>query len=273
MFKGYYTAVSGMTTQQRRQEALSNNVANATTPGYKADEGTIRSFPEMLIQQTGRKHIPGTNLSIPKEANVGTLNSGVYMQETIPNFTQGSIQETGISTDVALIDGNYPDENGSVFFTVQSEDGVRYTRNGNFTVDGQGNLVTHLGQAVLDEENNPIQTGGLDYTLTKDGQLQLENGETVLLGVSYVADVNQLVKEGSDLLVLDEAGDGQAVDARGEAGVTFSTQQGVLEGSTVDMGQTMTEMNSAYRLFELNQKVLQAYDQNMQKTVNDIAKL
>lgn len=273
MLRGYYTAASGMFAQQRRQETLSNNISNALTPGYKQDQATLRAFPELLIQRMESKQTPvSSNMKVPMQTQIGAINTGVYVQETVPDFTQGGLKETGMTTDMALVNGVLPDENGSIFFTVQGEDGEpRYTRNGNFTVDGQGFLVTNQGQYVLDAEDNPIQTSGLEFRVTQEGVVQAGN-QAYDLGVAYSANPNQLVKEGQGLFRLDEAGD-PLVDARGNAGLTFTVKQNFLENSNVDTTQTMTDMMSAYRMFETNQKVLQAYDQSMDKAVNEIARL
>ncbi|RDW20568.1 flagellar hook-basal body protein [Oceanobacillus chungangensis] len=266
MLRGFYTAASGMISQQRQQEALANNIANINTPGYKADHTAIRAFPEMLIQEMGSKQIPVThNVHLPIQNPIGSINTGVYLQETVPNFTQGDIRQTGISTDLALINGQVPDEAGSIFFTVQNAAGeVRYTTNGNFTVDGAGNLVTNQGYYVLDEAGNPIQTGGIEFTVTQDGMLQTMDQNT-RLGLSYVVDVNQLVKEGDNLF------SGEAVAVPGAA--TYQVQQGALEQSNVDSLQTMTQMMESYRLFETNQRVLRAYDESMGKAVSEIGRI
>lgn len=140
MLRGFYTAASGMIAQQRQQESLANNVANVNTPGYKADQATLRAFPELLIQQMGSKKIPTTKgINLPGGQPIGALNTGVYVHEMVPNFDQGDIKQTGISTDIALINSALPDETGGLFFTLQNEQGdLRYTRNGNFTIDGEG---------------------------------------------------------------------------------------------------------------------------------------
>ncbi|AXI10604.1 flagellar hook-basal body complex protein [Oceanobacillus sp. 143] len=266
MLRGFYTAASGMITQQRQQEALANNIANINTPGYKADQTAIRAFPEMLMQEMGSKKIPVTNnVSLPIQNPIGSLNTGVYVQETVPNFTQGDIRQTGISTDLALINGQVPDETGSIFFTVQNDAGeIRYTTNGNFTVDGAGNLVTNQGYYVLNAAGNPIQTGGMEFTVTQDGVLQTAEQNTQL-GLSYVVNVNQLVKEGDNLF----SGEAEAVPGM----ATFQIQQGALEQSNVDSLQTMTQMMESYRLFETNQRVLRAYDESMGKAVSEIGRI
>src|SRR5699024_9174539 len=115
---------------------------------------------------------------------VGSLNTGVYVQEMIPNFEQGDLKETGMSTDLALVSDQLPDETGGVFFTVQNEAGdIRYTRNGNFTVDGHGALVTNQGYHVLDQAGNPIQTNGTSFNVQSDGMLEAD-GQNNQLGIA-----------------------------------------------------------------------------------------
>src|SRR5690625_3228871 len=157
-----------MITGQRKQEMISNNLANVNTPGYKADQATLRSFPELLLRQMGTKTIPTTNgLRLNESRPIGGLSTGVYAQESIPNFEQGPIRETGLLTDLAIVDGDKPEETGGLFFSVQNEAGdVRYTRNGNFTVDGAGFLTTNEGYYVLDQAGNQIQTNGIDFVVT-----------------------------------------------------------------------------------------------------------
>src|SRR5699024_8204388 len=131
---------------------------------------------------------------------VGSINTGVYVQEMVQNFVQGDLRETGISTDIALINGTFTDEMGNIFFTVQDEnDDVRLTRNGNFTVDGQGYLVTSQGYYVLDQNENPIQTGGSEFIISEDGVL-LAGADETTLGISYVVNANELEKEGNVLV-------------------------------------------------------------------------
>lgn len=261
-----------MIAQQRHQELVSNNIANANTPGYKADQGVLRSFPEMLIRQMGSKNIPTTNgLKLPVNRPIGSLHTGVYAQESILNFSQGDIKETGMFTDLALVDNDTPDETGGVFFTVQNADGdVRYTRNGNFTVDAEGFITTNEGYYVLNQTGNPIQTNGLEFTVTANGVVQ-GDGINAPLGIVYIANTNELIKEENDLLSA-EAGNVNAVNPDA-AGANFTVHQQHLESSNVNAMQSMTDMMNAYRSFEMNQRVLKAYDESMGKAVNDIARL
>lgn len=270
MLRGLYTATSGMIAQQRHQEALSNNLTNVNTPGYKADQTTLHSFPEMLIHQIGQRKIPTENeLTLRENRPIGSLNTGVYAQEMIPHFSQGNLKETQLSTDLALVSGVMPDETGDIFFTVQNETGdIRYTRNGNFTVDGAGYLTTHNGYYVLDSTNNRIFTDDIEFTVTSDGNL-LSDNNTIPLNIAYIENTNDLMKEGHDLYNGNDTPVVNVNDSEAE----YSIEQGFLESSNVDTGQTMAQMIQAYRSFEMNQRVLRAYDDSLDKAVNDIGRI
>lgn len=277
MLRGFYTAASGMLAQQRRTEMLTNNMANANTPGFKEDQSSVRAFPEMLLERIGSHTIPTEKgLNLPIHSQIGHLSTGVYMQEAAPKFLQGDIQQTQRNTDIALVDGTMPLNNengvkGTVFFTVTNSDGaLRYTRNGNFTLDGQGFLTTPQGFYVLDENNNRIQLNSENFTANENGTI-MENGQQVArIGIGFAENPYTLIKEGDGLFRKD----GQPLgNAYNEGGVNFAMQQGFIEGSNVDSSRTMTEMMSAYRSFEANQKVLQAYDRSMEKAVNEIGRI
>ena len=279
MFKGFYTAMSGMTAQQRKTEILTNNMANANTPGYKSDQSTIRSFPDMLMSAITSNGVPTKHgLNISKATPVGALNTGVYLQETLANYAQGSLQQTGLLTDVALIDGQLPineetGKPGAIFFRIQHPDGNEaYTRNGNFTLDGQGNLVTGMGLRVLDRDGNPIQLENDRFTISPEGNITDENGVQVAqLGVAFSANTDVLMKQDNGLFRMLE---GEALPSAYDVeGVTFGMQQQYLEASNVDASQSMTNLLTAYRAYEANQKVLQAYDKSMDKAVNEIGRV
>ncbi|OMP66602.1 flagellar hook-basal body protein [Domibacillus epiphyticus] len=265
MFRGFYTAASGMIAQQRRTEILTNNMSNVNTPGYKADQTSMRAFPEMLLRRIDETSIPVENkLNLPFEPFVGSLNTGVYLQETMPNFRQGDLRETGLSTDLAL-------QGESVFFTVQNEAGeTRYTRNGNFTIDLEGYLTTASGLYVQDTEGERIQLTSDQFTVDSQGRVTENGAEVAQIGVAYAEDPNALIKEGDGLYRIEGAALPQAFGAEGAA---FAIHQSFLEGSTTDAARTMTDMLTAYRAFEANQKVLTAYDRSMEKAANEIGRV
>lgn len=278
MFRGFYTVASGMLAQQRKTEMLSNNMANANTPGFKADQSAMRSFPNMLLNRIDQKTVPTENgLNLPTNNRVGALSTGVYMQEAIPKFIQGDLRDTGLKTDLALVDINIPvnpenGQKGSVFFTVEGGDGTpRYTRNGNFTLDGLGYLTTASGQYVLDDEGNRIQLSSDQFTVDETGLITDQNGAKARIGIGFTENPLELIKEGDGLY---RTADGNQLESAYNAeGIQFKMQQGYVEASNVDTSRTMTDMLTAYRAFEANQKVLQAYDRSMEKAANEIGKL
>ncbi|MBW3110345.1 flagellar hook-basal body protein [Bacillus sp. MCCB 382] len=278
MFRGFYTVASGMLSQQRKTEMLTNNMSNSNTPGYKADQASMRAFPEMLMDRMDSTSIPTEKtLTLPFNQRVGKLNTGVYMQETIPSFIQGDLQETGRGLDVALLDGPMPVDRetgirGSVFLTVEGPAGsTRYTRNGNLTVNGNGFLTTNSGFYILDDNGDRIQLDSDQFTVGENGQIVVDGNAVATLGVGYSNNPNLLVKQGDGLFARED--NGALPDAYEEDNVSFTTKQGFLERSNVDASRTMTDMMSAYRAFEANQKVLQAYDRSMEKAANEIGRV
>ncbi|TSB48596.1 flagellar hook-basal body protein [Alkalicoccobacillus porphyridii] len=265
MLRGLYGAAAGMLTQQQRQELLTNNMANANTPGYKADQSSIRSFPEMLLQARNAQSVTGRGYQ------VGSISTGTYLQEVLPNFRQGSIVETGNGTDLALIDGVLPEgengQRGMLFFAVQGDDGqARYTRNGQFAVSDSGQLVTTEGHPVLNTAGETIQVEDEEFIVNESGIVTSSAGANLgQIGISYAENPAELVKEGNGLVRAEEELPAAAFD--------YQIRQRFIEQSNVDANQTMTEMMSALRSFEANQKVLQAYDQSLDKAVNEVGRI
>ena len=279
LFKGFYTVATGMVAQQRKTEILTNNMANANTPGFKSDQSTIRSFPDMLMSAVSSTTVPTEHgFALKKLDTVGAVNAGVYLQETPANYQQGSIYETDFRTDVALIDGQLPIDaasgnQGAIFFRLENPNGGEsYTRNGNFTLDGEGYLVSPNGLYVLSGNGERMQFTNDNFTISQDGTIIDENGQQAgTLGVAFSANPDLLVKQDNGLY---NTTDNTALpSAYNQNGVTFSMQQSYLESSNVDAARSMTELMTAYRAFEANQKVLQAYDKSMDKAVNEIGRV
>lgn len=276
MFKGFYTAASGMIAQQRRTELLTNNMANAETPGFKSDQSTIRSFPDMLMSAIDEEKLPTENgLAVRTNDVVGSVTAGLYMQEIFANQQQGQLMQTDLPTDIALISGDLPVNaegvQAAVFYRLQADDGEAelYTRNGNFTLDGAGYLTAADGKYVLSTAGEPIQLQSNDFQVTADGTVT-ENG-------AQVAQIGIAIAENPEAMLLKQDAGYYATANNAElpaaqAG-TYSMQQMFLERSNVDTAKTMTDLMTAYRAFEANQKVLTAYDASMQKAVTEIGKV
>lgn len=275
MLRGFYTATAGMLAQQRRTEMLSNNLANANTPGYKSDQAAMKAFPEMLLKRVEADKVSVQNgQSFGTASTVGSLNTGVYLQEMIPQFTQGDLRETGLSSDLALVEEIIPvngetNTKGMLLFTVQTpNDGLRYTRNGQFTRNENGQL-TLAGNPVLGTNGQPITVASDQFEVTPDGTVRVDGIAQAQIEIVFANDTRTLIKEGNGLFRAED-GLPSAVD---NPEISYQLKQGFVEGSNVDVSKTYTEMMTAYRAFEANQKVLQAYDRSMDKAVNEIGRL
>ncbi|MBS4178074.1 flagellar hook-basal body protein [Lederbergia citrea] len=258
MLRGFYTAASGMYAQQRKTDMLTNNMANINTPGFKEDQAAIRAFPEMLLQR-----IEASSTQTGKVKQIGSLNTGVYMQETLPRFIQGDLQESNLQTDLALSDT----DGRPVFFTVDDNGQSKYTRNGRFTLDGDGLLTTAAGLPVLDVNGNQIRLNSDQFTVRNNGMIEENGVQIAQLGIAVAENADSLIKEGDGLFRTENN------TPLPNAGQAFAVAQGFIEGSTVDASRSMTEMLTAFRAFEANQKILQAYDKSMEKAVNEIGRV
>jgi flagellar basal-body rod protein FlgG len=133
---GLYTAASGMVAEQVRQDQLANDLANASTPGYKPDRTTQRSFADLLMTNTATGQTVG---------NVGT---GVYVDRIVTDTTPAPLRQTGQPLDFGI--------SGPGYFAVQTATGVRYTRGGQFSANAQGRLVDGQGNPVLSQAGGEI---------------------------------------------------------------------------------------------------------------------
>lgn len=298
MLRGLYTAASGMITQQRRHDTVTQNIANINTAGYKQVNSVMHSFPDVLISLMGDKESGG-------QKTIGRLTTGVFAEESMSSFVQGDLRETNNSSDFGLVSslilndpatdqpipfdasGKYVADNGEVtyqpevFFTVQDGNGeTRYTRDGGFRVNAAGELLTNQGQAVLGSDGNPIvlQPGVTIDQVQSDGLGNLstldEDGVPAIfasLGVVVVNNPHQLVREGNGVFRVDnvQAADIRALGAEDNA----SVRQGYIESSNVDTTQAMIDVMSAQRAYEANQKLIQYYDKSLDKAVNEIGRV
>lgn len=293
MLRGLYTAASGMITQQRRHDTVTQNIANINTPGYKQVESIERSFPEMLISLTNGDQ-GQTN------RNIGRLNTGVLAEESVSVNVQGDVRPTGSADDFAIVSeinladpatgqnipfdpsGKYVAEDGTVtyrpqaFFAVTGKDGeTGYTRDGNFQLNAAGNLLTSTGNQVLGQGGNPITLQGSidDYNFDSRGIItSKQTGDEVgRLGITVVNQPGQMTRTGDGLFGINNPETAGVREL--QAGDNVEIRQGYLEGSTVDAAASMVELTAALRAYETNQKVIQFYDKSLEKTVNEIGRV
>jgi len=291
MVRGYYTAVSGMQAQQRSMEAIANNLANANTTGYKNDVAIFKAFPEMLMSSTNEivaKLPPSTYKgeailfgSSDITRTIGKLGTGVEVNEVYTSFDQGSLRQTENEFDIAL--------EGEGFFSIETPQGERYTRDGSFILGQEGLLMTKEGYPVLGEKghiyvkaNNfnvdkiGIITINAKYGTDKDvlvpaqGNDWNETEELDKLKLVQVKRPRYLVKEGHSLYKsTDDSGIAEIINSN-KRPVTI---QGFLELSNINPVKEMTRMISVNRAYEANSKTLKTQDEALSKLVNDYMSL
>ena len=254
MIRGMYTSGQGMMTQMQTLEVISNNIANANTTGFRGATAVQQSFPELLMNTMDT--MPG---SMPHNIDpAGRVSLGTLIVEHNVNFSQGALQQTGGSLDLAI--------GGGGFFAVEHSNGSEmYTRNGAFTLDANRFLVTGGGDRVLGAAGNHIM-------IPDDGEIIIgANGEIRVDG--NLVDTLRLV-DFENLAELRQFGY-NLFTALPEAGLTeFSgtLAQGYLERSNVNIVNEMVRMINVSRAFELNQRMVGMQDQTLAQAVSEIAR-
>ncbi|HNY20735.1 MAG TPA: flagellar basal-body rod protein FlgF [Treponemataceae bacterium] len=270
MVRGWYTGASGMKAQQMRLDAISNNLANVDTTSYKRDISVSKNFPELLLRRMDDDGVYKNPFGSADVAPViGKIGLGVELNELFTSFDQGSFKPTGGDSDMAL--------EGKGFFTVQTPDGERYTRNGNFSVGVEGYLMTKEGYPVLGE-NGRIFLQDTKYTVNKNGEVYVRpirntDADSVLLDrlklVTFEND-RYIAKQGSSLY-RDTPVSGPAVPAEGSQRPIVT--QGYIEASNVNVVNEMVQMIEVNRAYEANQKSIQSEDTMMSKLWGEIVRV
>lgn len=254
MVKGLYTAYTGMLNEQNRMDVLTNNLANADTIGFKKEGATSQSFDAVFVDK-----IKDNSDSVYLGRRIGQANPGVRVGEGYTDYSQGGFQVTGGDLDFAL--------SGRGFFTIEftnknDETMNMYTRDGNFSVNAEGYLVTTDGDYVLGKGENGAQ-----------GRIQVDPNQPMVVddhGVIYQNDVQvgQLqITDFADYNYLEHYGENYYIPVEGaelEDATDCTVNQGYLEVSNVQIVSEMVEMITVSRQYESNQKVIQAIDSSLQ---------
>ncbi|MGD9677922.1 MAG: flagellar hook-basal body protein [Vulcanibacillus sp.] len=271
MIRGLYTAAAGMRSLQDKQNILNNNLANVSTVGYKADQAISRSFPEVLMNSV--QFGSGTKKSI------GTMHQAVFIEESVPMFNQGTLIDSNVSTHMAIVDENLEinEETGqkpAIFFKVKDQNGnMFYTRSGLFFEDAAGQLVTPEGHLVMDDIDFPIDIDGREFSIDEKGTIIFTGGQLdwVQIQTTKVNDPNKMVKVGEQLYSIE---DESIIDTEFKIGKEdYKILQGKLEGSNVDVNQTVIDMNTALSLYEANQQVVKTIDRTLDLAVNQVGRV
>lgn len=247
MLRGIYSAGTAMLTQRKKMDVLANNIANSTTIGFKEDNLLSRSFRDMLISRVNDPNI--VNIS----QQVGPYNTGIHIDEIITNFEQGGFEETGKATDFFI--------NGDGFFSIDTPQGIRYTRDGSFMLNAQGYLVNQDGHMVMGQ-NGGIYLGTDNFTARANGDIYVDNTYIDTIQMIGFENYLDLRKEGNNLYINDNPNN--IIESNGQL------KQGFLEASNVNMAKAMVNMLQVYRNYESNQRVIGILDDTLGKAVNDI---
>lgn len=257
MLKGLYAAHSGMINEQNRMNVLTNNLANSATTGYKKEGSTSQSFDAVLAYKIkDTSEIP----NLPKR--LGVNNPGVKIGENYTDYTQGSFKITENPLDVALTgDGFFAIE----FTNKNGEISTKYTRDGSFTMNTDGFLVSKNGDYVLGE-NGRIQLDPLQETLIETDGSIIQDEETVdQLNIVDFEDYNYLEHYGENYY--------QLVEGAQEIEPDIKVNSGYLEMSNVQIVSEMVEMITVTRAYESNQKILKTYDASLEISANQLGKV
>ena len=298
MWRGLYTAATGMITEQRRTDVISNNIANAATTGYKKDIAVHAEFENMLIRRVYDHEDGGTvgltvdgfntlgNLGTSSEdvtqfkgfnadpfyrPAIGRLGLGDYIDEIAVDYEQGAIESTGNTFDLAIA--------GQGFFTIQTPDGVRYTRNGAFFKNQDGVLQDIRGYNVLDTNNRsitiPRDATSERITVTGDGSIFFTQNNGNARRIAQI----QLVQF-DDRLAIEKQGNNlfyAVTDAEGNVAqpqpATGEVLQGCLEKSNTAIVSEMVELIHNHRMYEANAKAVTTQDTMLDASVNQVGRI
>ena len=252
MMRALNTAGTGMLAQQTNLDVIANNLANVNTTGFKSQRAEFQD----LMYQTFRASGAGTGGSgqLPQSTQIGL---GTRFASTASMFTQGSMTLTGISTNMAVI--------GEGFFPVQLPGGnLAYTRDGSFSTDSNGLLVTSDGYQV--DPGVTIPQGASAITISGTGLITAilpGNNDATEIGQIQLARFSNpagLTRSGQNLFLAGGASGEAIVGNPGDEGMG-QIQQGYVEGSNVQVVEEMVKMIVTQRAYEINSKAIQTSDE------------
>ena len=258
MIRALWTSASGMEAQQMNLDVIANNLANVNTAGFK--KANVQ-FQEMMYDT---ERAPGSNSTdsstTPSGVQVGYGSKPVATER---NFSQGNLQQTGNTYDVAI--------QGSGFYKITLPDGTNaYTRDGQFAVNADGQIVTSQGYLVTGA--GTVDPKALNVSIGADGTISATvNGAAVKISpitISTFPNPEGLNSLGNNLFTETQAS-GTAIDGQTPGNNGIGTlAQGYVETSNVQVVEEMVNMIQAQRAYEINSKAIQASDQMLQMANN-----
>lgn len=258
MLKGLYTAHMGLLNEQNRMDVMTNNLANASTVGYKKEGTTSQAFDDILTVK-----LKDASVGVNTVQRTGINNPGVKIGENYTDYTQGSFRITNNTYDLAL--------SGEGFFAVEftnkaGETSTKYTRAGQFTLTREGFLVTRDGDFVLDAQNRRIQLNTLlDSEIGSDGTIRQNDVAVARIQIADFADYDYLQKYGESYY--------EPIEGANLTTANAEVTSGALEMSNVQIISEMVNLISITRAYEANQKIVQTYDSSLEIAVTQLGRI
>ena len=240
MDSGYYAAMTGLVARTQALDTAAANLANAQTPGYRAEREYFRSVllgPDAFDSQLGQ-----------------TVNNYGLLGGDRLSMAQGALQATGNPLDLAI--------EGEGFFQIQTPNGLRYTRDGNFHRAQNGQLVTSAGEPVLSAAGQTIAVPPGEVTVGADGVLSVEGGSVASVGVLTFPAGTELTPEGANRYVAPAG----VVPAPAKAS---AIHQGALEAANEDVVQGSLDLIVMQRQAEMMQKALTVFHTEFNKIATE----
>lgn len=252
MTRGFYNLTSGLLSQNRRLDVVSNNITNLASYGYKSETYTDRPFDEVLISRIGNKDKTGSTV-IGQQANILAPDQLYF------DLSQGSIKETGLPLDFAI--------EGDGFFAINTGDGIRYTRNGSFSLNDEGQISLAGQGLVLGADGEPISLFTDRIEVDTQGRIFTQDGGY------YMGQLGVYTFEDNALLEKDESGlfdpVGQQATATNDPQILWRQ----VEESNVDILREMTRLITAQRTLQGGAQILQLYDSLLTKATSELGRL
>ncbi|HAG92431.1 MAG TPA: flagellar basal-body rod protein FlgF [Bdellovibrionales bacterium] len=263
--KGIYTAVSGAIAQSSRLDTIANNIANSNSTGFKKDRQVFSEYLSSYEKEQQLMKVPRVPASVESFYDMqGGDKAYVNPAGTYTDHSQGLMKSTGRNLDFGI--------EGKGFFEVLTPQGVRWTRNGSFTINGEGQLVTHAGYPVLVQGNQPpeqrvVQVGNQKMTVSKQSDIYIGGAPVGRLALMDFPDPTQIRKEGAGLFQRNSE---EVLPV--PVNDSVRVHQGFVEGSNVNVVEEMTDMIMAQRVFEATQQAIKAFDHMDDKLINGVGR-
>lgn len=256
MIKGLYTAGSGMMLQMSRQDVVANNLANVNTSGFKKNVAIAKAFPEMLISRLGevKENANGEKVNVPIE-QIGRLGTGATVCGVYTDYDNSNIKQTQNPTDLAIVREGY--------FVVQTPDGQRFTRSGEFKLNSEKILTDNSGYPVLDTNNSPIEVDG-ELLIDGEGNININGQNVTKLRIVNFTNLQNLERLGDTLVNSTET------PAEVEKPEIL---QGYIEQSNVNPVKEMVTLITVVRAYESLQKMVQAEDELTDVAINQVGSI